>query len=92
MTLNEKEKECLQFLINCDQRQANNLQREVIMKALGVERDAYKALIRKMEEIKAVYDVAQGMGQDYAEYFKISAPALLQEIWQMLVETDKQKQ
>lgn len=92
MTLSEKEKECLQFLINWDQRQEITLQREVIIKALGVDRDAYEALIRKMEEIKAVCCVARGAGQDYAEYFKISEPALLQEIWQMLVENEKPKQ
>lgn len=82
MILSAKEKDCLQFLVNWDQKQEITFEREVIMKTLDIDSDIYEALIKKMEKIKAVKDVAQGMGQDYAEHFKISEPALLQEIWQ----------
>jgi len=84
MILSAKEKDCLQFLVNWDQKQGITFERKVIMEALDVDHDVYKSLIKKMEKIGAIKDVAQGFGQDYAEYFKISEPVLLQEICQMV--------
>ncbi|MHC4126050.1 MAG: hypothetical protein ACYSRR_06315 [Planctomycetota bacterium] len=82
MMLSAKEKDCLQFLVNWDQTQGIIFECKVIMETLDVDHDVYESVIKKMEKIGAVKDVAQGFGQDYAEYFKISERILLQAIWQ----------
>ena len=85
MKLSEEEKRCLELIIKWDQRvKGVNVERNQIIKQLGIDDSAYKPLMKKMEEICAVHNVARGMGQEYGEYFKISEPALLQDIWQMI--------
>lgn len=84
MNLSKQEKECLQLLIRWSQVGRVNGERDEVVTELGIDNSAYKPLMKKMEEISAVCDVAQGMGQDYAEYFKMSSRDLLQDIWQMI--------
>ena len=89
MRLNKEEKECLHLLTKWSQAGRVGVERDEVVTELGIDNNAYKPLMKKMEDISAVDAVAQGMGQDYAEYFKISASTLLQEIWQMVEDENK---
>ena len=73
MELNDEERRCLELLVKWDQRvKGSCVERSEFMKEFGIDDTGkYEALIKKMEKIGAVCDVAQGMGQDYATGFKI---------------------
>ena len=85
MRLSKEEKECLRLLTRWSQAGRVSGECGEVIAGLGIDSSLYEPLMKKMEDIRAVYDVAQGMGQDYAEYFKIPASVLLQEILQMIM-------
>ncbi len=84
MRLNKEEKECLYLLAKWSQEGRINGERDEVVTELGIDNSTYRPLMKKMEEIGAADNIAQGMGQDYAAYFKISEPALFQDVWQMI--------
>jgi len=90
MTLNEKEKEFIQLLKKWSQEGKVLIERDEVIKDLDVDPSECKSVIKKFEEIGAVYNVAQGMGQEYGEFFKIRDPCTLQDLWRMIEDEQKQ--
>lgn len=82
MKLSEEEKRCLELLKKLAQNGKALVERHELVTELGVDVDMYKELVRKMEEIGAVFGVAQGMGQEYGEFFKIRDYRTLQDLGQ----------